>query len=70
MHNKATFPKPPKRLNSNTTHVTAGSGAPPDLAQPTPGAAADSSDGIHSGRGRATALTNEVNPPKPPPAKP
>ncbi len=70
MHNKATFPKPPKPLNSNTTHVKAGSSAPPDLGQPTPGADADSTNGIASGRGRATGLTDEKIPPKPVPAKP
>ena len=65
MSQKTTFPNPPKPINTNTTHVQNSSSAPPDLRQPTPGAAADSSEGIPSGRGRATALTDEVIPPKP-----
>lgn len=69
MHTKATFPKPPKSPNTNTTHVKTSSSAPPDLGQPTPGADADSTNGIPSGRGRATGLTDEVIPPKPAPAK-
>lgn len=55
----------PKSPKTNTGHVPSSSSAPPDLPAPTPGAGVDEADGIPSGRGRATALTDEVPTRKP-----